>query len=90
MEGKTFENFRDELATAAGYKDIHMMMWNWKKSFEINNEAAQLYAKQCCELSLKKASENVEVNWFNDYPFGKVFESVNIESITDPDNIVIL
>lgn len=55
----------------------------------IENEIKS-YTKECCKATLIKASENVDVKWHNDYPFGKIFDGINKDSIIDIGNIVIL
>lgn len=58
---------------------------NYKKE-QCYNDVYIVYAIECCKASLEKASENATYNY--DQKYDKI--SINKESITNQDNIVIL
>lgn len=58
---------------------------SYSRMVEILNEKAKEYAKECSQASLEKASEKAIAIYD-----GEFLTDVKKESITNPDNIVIL
>lgn len=56
-------------------------------------ELARIYAKECCQATLEKASENVKIKLkdnLNELSMMDDWNEIDKKSIANPDNIVIL
>lgn len=83
------DEIKDEYAESKGandWKDLWFSDSNYRSANEMVNEVMKLYAAECCQASLEKASENFRKKFYA-APFHLTLAK---ESITNPENIILL
>lgn len=81
----TLQEIKDQYAKEQGWDSFH-----WYETYGYPNgkdvdEIATRYATACCKATQKKCADNAMVGWVGYFSY-----TVVKESITNPDNIVIL
>ena len=85
---KRLEEIRNEVAKERGYRDWETLNGSDLYDSDIDKVAIK-YAEECIKASLEKASENAGA-YKLDYPNNVSKAVVEKETITNPENIILL
>ena len=89
------EELKAEKSKELGYYNWQHLLWA-NGIFDVekyNNEVTMEYAKECSQASLEKASENVKMKMkknIEDLSMMDDWSEIDRESITNPDNIILV